>query len=162
MQIVPDAGFPNSIATYAHGLIRDNPSSSRAEAAALYAVITISPRDSEVTIYTDSQTVIDGLRNCSSSVYSNSRLYYKTANFELWAIIERTILTKNLTVLPVKVKAHSGNYLNDFADSLANTAHTASSSILISGMDLASAHDFVLTYDNDVIILSTGNLLGLL
>ncbi|PKC10319.1 hypothetical protein RhiirA5_374770, partial [Rhizophagus irregularis] len=151
MQIVPDAGFPNSIATYAHGLIRDNPSSSRAEAAAIYAVLTISPRDSEVTIYTDSQTAIDGLRSCSSSVYLNSRLYYKTSNFELWAIIERTILSKNLTVLPVKVKAHSGNYLNDFADSLANTAHTASSSILISGMDLASAHDFVLTYDNDIV-----------
>ncbi|GBC44434.2 ribonuclease H-like domain-containing protein [Rhizophagus irregularis DAOM 181602=DAOM 197198] len=151
MQIVPDASFPNFIATYAHGLIRDNPSSSRAEAAAIYAVLTISPRDSEVTIYTDSQTAIDGLRSCSSYVYSNSRLYYKTTNFELWAIIERTILSKNLTVLPVKVKAHSGNYLNDFADSLANTAHTASSSILISGMDLASAHDFVLTYDNDVV-----------
>ncbi|GET63157.1 RNA-directed DNA polymerase from mobile element jockey-like [Rhizophagus irregularis DAOM 181602=DAOM 197198] len=151
MQIVPDAGFPNSIATYAHGLIRDNPSSSRAEAAAIYAVLTISPRDSEVTIYTDSQTAIDGLRSCFSSIYSNSRLYYKTTNFELWAIIERTILSKNLTVLPVKVKAHSGNYLNDFADSLANTAHTASTSILISGMDLASAHDFVLIYDNDVV-----------
>ncbi|GET54516.1 RNA-directed DNA polymerase from mobile element jockey-like [Rhizophagus irregularis DAOM 181602=DAOM 197198] len=151
MQIVPDAGFPNSIATYAHGLIRDNPSSSRAEAAAIYAVLTISPRDSEVTIYTDSLTAIDGLRSCSSYVYSNSRLYYKTENFELWAIIERTILTKNLTVLPVKVKAHSGNYLNDFADSLASTAHIASSSILISGMDLASAHDFVLIYDNDVV-----------
>ncbi|GET54697.1 ribonuclease H-like domain-containing protein [Rhizophagus irregularis DAOM 181602=DAOM 197198] len=151
MQIVPDAGFPNSIATYAHGLIRDNPSSSRAEAAAIYAVLTISPRDSEVTIYTDSQTAIDGLQSCFSSIYSNSRLYYKTTNFELWAIIERTILSKNLTVLPVKVKAHSGNYLNDFADSLANTAHTASSSILISGMDLASAHDFVLIYDNDVV-----------
>ncbi|GET60783.1 ribonuclease H-like domain-containing protein [Rhizophagus irregularis DAOM 181602=DAOM 197198] len=151
MQIVPDAGFPNSIATYAHGLIRDNPSSSRAEAAAIYAVLTISPRDSEVTIYTDSQTAIDGLRSCFSSIYSNSRLYYKTTNFELWAIIERTIFSKNLTVLPVKVKAHSGNYLNDFADSLANTAHTASSSILISGMDLASAHDFVLIYDNDVV-----------
>ncbi|GET63141.1 ribonuclease H-like domain-containing protein [Rhizophagus irregularis DAOM 181602=DAOM 197198] len=152
MQIVPDAGFPNSIATYAHGLIQDNPSSSRAEAAAIYAVLTsISSRDSEVTIYTDSQTAIDGLRSCFSFVYSNSRLYYKTTNFELWAIIERTILSKNLTILPVKVKAHSGNYLNDFADSLANTAHTASSSILISGMDLASAHDFVLTYDNDVV-----------
>ncbi|GET64613.1 ribonuclease H-like domain-containing protein [Rhizophagus irregularis DAOM 181602=DAOM 197198] len=151
MQIVTDAGFPNSIATYAHGLIRDNPSSSRAEAAAIYAVLTISPRDSDVTIYTDSQTAIDGLRSCSSSVYSNSRLYYKTTNFELWAIIERTILSKNLTVFPVKVKAHSGNYLNDFADSLANTAHTASSSILISGLDLASAHDFVLIYDNDVV-----------
>ncbi|GBC51595.2 ribonuclease H-like domain-containing protein [Rhizophagus irregularis DAOM 181602=DAOM 197198] len=151
MQIVPDAGFPNSIATYAHGLIRDNLSSSRAEAAAIYAVLTISPRDSEVTIYTDSQTAIDGLRSCSSSVYSNSRLYFKTTNFELWAIIERTILSKNLTVLPVKVKAHSGNYLNDFADSLANIAHTASSSILISGIKLASAHNFVLTYDNDIV-----------
>ncbi|PKY32860.1 hypothetical protein RhiirB3_451323, partial [Rhizophagus irregularis] len=122
-----------------------------AEAAAIYAVLTISPRDSEVIIYTDSQTAIDGLRSCSSFVYSNSRLYYKTTNFELWAIIERTILSKNLTVFFVKVKAHSGNYLNDFADSLANTAHTASSSILISGMDLASAHDFVLIYDNNVV-----------
>ncbi|PKY37180.1 hypothetical protein RhiirB3_461750, partial [Rhizophagus irregularis] len=47
MQIVSDAGFPNSIATYAYDFIRDNPSSSRAEAAAIYAVLTISPRDSE-------------------------------------------------------------------------------------------------------------------
>ncbi|GET57871.1 RNA-directed DNA polymerase from mobile element jockey-like [Rhizophagus irregularis DAOM 181602=DAOM 197198] len=101
----PDAGFPNSIATYAHGLI--------------------------LTIYTDSQTAIDGLRSCFSSIYSNSHLYYKTTNFELWAIIERTILSKNLTVLPVKVKAHSGNYLNDFADSLTNTAHTASSNYIV-------------------------------
>ncbi|GET64616.1 RNA-directed DNA polymerase from mobile element jockey-like [Rhizophagus irregularis DAOM 181602=DAOM 197198] len=162
MQIVPDAGFPNSIATYAHGLIRDNLSSSRAEAAAIYAVLTISPRDSEVTIYTDSQTAIDGLRSCSSYVYSNSRLYYKTTNFELWAIIERTILSKNLTVFPVKVKGHSGNYLNDFADSLANTAHTASSSILISGMDLASAHDFVLTYDNNIVYLTRFHFISLL
>ncbi|PKK57870.1 hypothetical protein RhiirC2_720940 [Rhizophagus irregularis] len=151
MQIVPDAGFPNSIATYAHGVICDNPSSFRAEATTIYAILTIFPRDSEVTIYTDSQTAIDSLRSCSSFIYSNSQLYYKTTNFELWAIIERTILSKNLTVHPVKVKAHSGNYLNDFADSLANTAHTASSSILISRLDLAFAHDFVLTYDNDVV-----------
>ncbi|PKY33287.1 hypothetical protein RhiirB3_394680 [Rhizophagus irregularis] len=66
---------------------------------------------------------------------------------------------QKLTVLPIKVKAHSGNYLNDFADSLANTAHTASSSILISGMDLASAHDFVITYDNDVVCESNLRLL---
>ncbi|PKK61539.1 hypothetical protein RhiirC2_791674 [Rhizophagus irregularis] len=122
-----------------------------AEAAAIYAVLTGSPRDSEVTIYTDSQTAIDGLRGCSSSIYSNSWLYYKTTNFELWAIIEQTIHSKNLIVLSVKVKAHSSNYLNDFADSLANTAHTASSSILISRLDLTSTHDFVLTYDNDIV-----------
>ncbi|EXX59818.1 hypothetical protein RhiirA5_385803 [Rhizophagus irregularis] len=139
MQIVPDAGFPNSIATYAHGIIRDNPSSSRAEAAAIYAVLTISPCDSEVTIYTDLQTAIDGLRGCSSFSYSNSHLYYKTKNFKLWAIIEQTIRSKNLIVLPIKIKAHSGNYLNDFADFLANTAHISSSSILISGLELAFA-----------------------
>ncbi|GET50333.1 hypothetical protein GLOIN_2v1783661 [Rhizophagus irregularis DAOM 181602=DAOM 197198] len=72
IQIVPDAGFPNSIATHAHGIIQDNPSSSRAEAATIYAVLTISPCNSEVTIYTDSQTAIDGLRGCSTSIYSNS------------------------------------------------------------------------------------------
>ncbi|PKK56475.1 hypothetical protein RhiirC2_829005, partial [Rhizophagus irregularis] len=83
MQIVPDAGFSNSTATYAYGIIWDNPYFFRAEAAAIYAVLTISLRDSEVTIYTDSQTAIDGLRSCFFSVYLNSCFYYKTANFEL-------------------------------------------------------------------------------
>ncbi|PKK57849.1 hypothetical protein RhiirC2_797296 [Rhizophagus irregularis] len=55
------AGFPNSIATYANGIIQDNPSSSRTEADIIYAVLTISLRDSEITIYTDLQTAIDGL-----------------------------------------------------------------------------------------------------
>src|SRR3989337_2990874 len=76
-------------------------------------------------IYTDSQTAIDGLKHCSLSTYSYSRLYYKTTNFELWAIIQKLILDKHLSVLPFKVKAHSNLYWNDFADSLANTAHTA-------------------------------------
>ncbi|EXX65060.1 hypothetical protein RirG_136890 [Rhizophagus irregularis DAOM 197198w] len=61
------------------------PNASHAEAAAIYAALTVSPCDSEVTIYTDSQTAIDGLYGWSSSFYSNSRLYYKTTNFELWA-----------------------------------------------------------------------------
>lgn len=151
VQIVEDAGFSNSIATYAYGIIRDNPSSSHAETAAIYAALTVSPSDSSITIYTDSQTAINGPHGCSSFLFSNSCFYYKTTNFELWTVIERTIHSKRLAIFLIKVKAHSSNYLNDFADSLANTAHSSSSAILISGLDQASAHDFVLIYDNDIV-----------
>ncbi|CAB4430182.1 unnamed protein product [Rhizophagus irregularis] len=119
-------------------------------AAAIYAALSASPANSVVKIYTDSQTAIDDLKRCSSSLYSNSRLYYKTTNFELWAIIQKLINDKNLSVSPFKVKAHSNFYWNDFADSLANTAHTADDSVLISRLDLAAVHDFVLSYDNVV------------
>ncbi|CAB4436307.1 unnamed protein product [Rhizophagus irregularis] len=147
VQVVHDAGFYSSVASYAHGVIKDWPSSSRAEAAAIYAALTVTPPDSTVKICTDSQTAMDGLRLCASSSYMNGRVYYKTTNFELWAIIEKLITSKRLKVLPLKVKAHSDDYWNDFADSLANTAHT-SSAILISGMGQASPHDFVLAYDD--------------
>ncbi|CAB4406665.1 unnamed protein product [Rhizophagus irregularis] len=148
VQIVHDAGFYGSVASHAHGIIKDWPSSSRAEAAAIYAALTVTPPDSTVKICTDSQTAMDGLRLCASSSYMNSRVYYKTTNFELWAIIERLVASKRLKVLPIKVKAHSNDYWNDFADSLANSAHTSSSAILITGMDQASPHDFVLSYDD--------------
>ncbi|CAB4417842.1 unnamed protein product [Rhizophagus irregularis] len=159
VQIVQDSGFLNSIAAYKHGVIHDWPSSSRAEAAAIYAALSASPANSVVKIYTDSQTAIDDLKRCSSSIYSNSHLYYKTTNFELWAIIQKLINDKNLSVSPFKVKVHSNFYWNDFADSLANTAHTADDSVLISRLDLAAIHDFVLSYDN---VLSRFRFLSLL
>ncbi|CAB4416836.1 unnamed protein product [Rhizophagus irregularis] len=149
-KIVHDASFYGSITSYAHGIIKDWPSSSRAEAAAVYAALTVTPSNSTVKIYTDFQTAIDGLRLCASSSYTNSRIYYKTTNFELWAIIETLITSNRLTVLLIKVKAYSNNYWNDFADSLANTAHTSSSAVLIFDMDQASPHDFVLVYDDVV------------
>ncbi|GBC00306.1 hypothetical protein RclHR1_38020001, partial [Rhizophagus clarus] len=123
VQIIPDAGFLNSVATYAHGTIRNWPSSTRAEIAAIYVALSVTPDDSVVSIYTDSQAAIDGLRLCASSTYTNSQFYYKTTNFELWASIECCVREKRLSVFPVKVKGHDGNYWNDFADSLANSAH---------------------------------------
>ncbi|CAB4443106.1 unnamed protein product [Rhizophagus irregularis] len=120
VQIVHDASFYGSVASHAHGIIKDWPSSSRAEAAAIYAALTVTPPDSTVKIYTDSQTAMDGLRLCASSSYMNS------------------------------LKVHSNDYWNDFADSLANAAHASSSAILISGMDQASPHNFVLSYEDVV------------
>ncbi|GBB92779.1 hypothetical protein RclHR1_20540004 [Rhizophagus clarus] len=60
VQLIPDAGYLNSVAIYAHGTIRNWPSSTRAEAAAIYAALRVSPDDSTITIYTDSQAAIDG------------------------------------------------------------------------------------------------------
>ncbi|PKB93421.1 hypothetical protein RhiirA5_441330 [Rhizophagus irregularis] len=53
MQIVPDAAFPTLLLLMHMALFGIIP--------LIYAVLTITPRDSEVTIYTDSQTAIDGL-----------------------------------------------------------------------------------------------------
>ncbi|EXX53873.1 hypothetical protein GLOIN_2v1783661 [Rhizophagus irregularis DAOM 181602=DAOM 197198] len=64
------------------------------------------------------------------------------------AIIQQLIVNKQLSVLPFKVKAHSNFYWNDFADSLANTAHTSDDAILIFRLDLAAVHDYIMTYDD--------------
>ncbi|PKK56996.1 hypothetical protein RhiirC2_721513, partial [Rhizophagus irregularis] len=138
IQIVKDSGFLNSIATYKRSIIHDWPSSSRAEAAAIYAALSASSANSVVHIYTDSQSSIKGLRHCFLFDYSDSRLYHKTTNFKLWAIIQKLIVDKNLSVLPFKVKAYSNFYWNDFADSLANTAHISEDAVLISRLNLAA------------------------
>ncbi|GBC11459.1 RNA-directed DNA polymerase from mobile element jockey-like [Rhizophagus irregularis DAOM 181602=DAOM 197198] len=148
VQVLDGTGFFQSIAAYAYGIIHNWPSSTRAEIAAIHAALTVTPPSSKVTIYIDSQSAIDGLRLCASSSYSNSRLYYKTTNFEFWALIEHLISSKSLSVTAVKVKGHSGNFYNDYADSLANSAHTSSSAILLSDLDQVSPHDFILKYDD--------------
>ncbi|GBC05504.1 hypothetical protein RclHR1_06260010 [Rhizophagus clarus] len=150
VQLIHDAGYLNSVATYAHGTIRNWPSSTRAEAAAIYATLRVSPDDSTITIYTDSQAAIDGLSLCASSSYTNSRLYYKTTNFELWASIEHSIRVKHLTVFPVKVKSHNGNYWNEFADSLASSAHHSDSAPLLPASAYTSSHNVCLVYNNVV------------
>ncbi|GBB96284.1 hypothetical protein RclHR1_27180002 [Rhizophagus clarus] len=150
VQIIPDAGHLNSVATYAHGTIRNWPSSTRAETAAIYAALSVTPADSAVTIYTDSQAAIDGLRLCASSSYTNSRLFYKTTNFELWASIECLVHTKGLAVSPVKVKGHDGNYWNEFADSLANSAHHSDTAPLLPVDAYTSSHPVRLVYDTVV------------
>jgi hypothetical protein len=43
VQVVQDSGFLNSIATFKHGIIHDWPSSSRAEATAIYAALSAYP-----------------------------------------------------------------------------------------------------------------------
>ncbi|GBB86688.1 hypothetical protein RclHR1_13070008 [Rhizophagus clarus] len=147
VQLIPDAGYLNSVATYAHGTIQNWPSSTRAEAAAIYAALSISPDESTISIYTDSQAAIDGLNLCASFSYTNSRLYYKSTNFELWASIESSIRLKLLTVFSVKVKGHDGNYWNEFADSLTNSAHHSDMAPLLPVVAYTSSHNVRLVYE---------------
>ncbi|GET55806.1 hypothetical protein GLOIN_2v1783661 [Rhizophagus irregularis DAOM 181602=DAOM 197198] len=132
------------------------PSLGSAAPLAFAASPLATPPDNHHCFYTDGSLInlgtpdvsMEGLRLCATFSYSNSRLYYKTTNFELWAIIERLISSKFLSVTAVKVKGHSGNFYNDYADSLANSAHTSSSAILLSDLDQVSPHDFLLKYDD--------------
>ncbi|GBC04909.1 hypothetical protein RclHR1_05930019 [Rhizophagus clarus] len=105
VQLIPDAGYLNSVATYAHGTIQNWSSSTRAEAAAIYAALRVSPDDSTITIYTDSQAAIDG---------------------------------------------HDGNYWNEFADSLATSAHHSDMAPLLPVATYTSSHNVRLVYDNIV------------
>ncbi|GES83790.1 ribonuclease H-like domain-containing protein [Rhizophagus clarus] len=150
VQIIHDAGYLNSVATYAHGTIRNWPSSTRAEAAPIYAALSVSLADSTISIYTDSQAAIDGLRLCASSAYTNSHLYCKTTNFELWASIEHFIHAKRFMIYPVKVKGHDENYWNEFADSLTSSAHHSDDAFLLPVADYTSMHHIRLTYDDVV------------
>ncbi|GBC01126.1 hypothetical protein RclHR1_04080004 [Rhizophagus clarus] len=147
VQVIPDAGYLNSVATYTHGTIRNWPSSTRAEIAAIYAALSVTLEDSVISIYTDSQAAIDGLRSCASSTYTNSHFYYKTTNFELWAAIECCIQAKRLSVLSVKINGHDGNYWNEFANSLANSAYQSDDAFLLSEAIISSSHTVRLVYD---------------
>ncbi|PKK59946.1 hypothetical protein RhiirC2_857096 [Rhizophagus irregularis] len=89
---------------------------SMAEAAVLYTALSTTPVNSVVHLYTDSQTAINDLKQCSLLTYSNSRLQS-----------------------PLQ-----------FADSLANTAYVSNESVLISRLDLAAVHDFILVYNGIV------------
>ncbi|GBB96529.1 hypothetical protein RclHR1_27770001 [Rhizophagus clarus] len=146
----PSLPYLNSVATYAFGTICNWPSSTRAEAAAIFATLSVTPDNSVVSIYTDSQAAVDGLRSCASFTYTNSRFYYKTTNFELWASIECCIREKRLSVLPVKVKGHDGNYWNDFANSLANSAHQSDDAFPLPEAIITSSHNVRLVYDDIV------------
>ncbi|GBC05572.1 hypothetical protein RclHR1_00630019 [Rhizophagus clarus] len=121
VQIVPDARYLNSVATYAHGTIRNWPSSTRAEAAAIYAALSITPDDFIVSIYTDSHAAVS---------------------------IECCIRVKRLSVLPVKVKDHDGNYWNEFANSLANSTHQSDDAFPLPEAIISSSYNVRLVYDD--------------
>jgi ribonuclease HI len=99
------------------------PSSSRAELAAVVAALLVAPPNSNITIYTDSASVISCFKTHDSTLQHLPRNIMKSPNYILWLILYDIIKINNLTVDFIKVKAHSGDVNNEAADTLAKISH---------------------------------------
>jgi ribonuclease HI len=96
------------------------PSSTKAELMAIMTALLTCPQHCLVSIYTDSQSSIQLIEN--QTIHENTRKKFKTKNFSIITSIQHIINTLSLKVIFHKIKAHTGNRLNDLVDSLAKSA----------------------------------------
>jgi len=78
----------------------------------------------------------------------------KISNFQIWMTIDYIIQTLDLKVKMVKVKAHSGDRLNDRADQLAKAAAFAAPRLTLKYSNLPEV-SLVLTCDNLIVEASS-------
>jgi ribonuclease HI len=99
------------------------PSSSKAEALAIFTALLTVPEKRKVKIVTDSQTCIDTFRKLSipHPKFTKKKLL-KVNNWSIWTKVLEMVQSKVLTIDLVKIKAHSGNLSNEYADQLAKEA----------------------------------------
>src|SRR6266498_3672691 len=121
--------------------------------ACLSALIVATPK-AKVTIYTDSATTIDSFAKLDHFMQLSVCKKEKTPNFQLWMTIDYIIKALDLTVTMIKVKAHSGDPLNDRADQLAKTAALSTSRLNLIYTNLPGL-SLTLTYDH--LILETSS-----
>src|SRR5581483_5074218 len=98
------------------------PSSTRAELAAIFLVLLVSPENSEVVIHCDSQAAIDGIQDILLLDRRGSltaRTWLKQTNRRLKNYILTIIHEKKIYLSLVKVKAHIGIRFNELADEVA-------------------------------------------
>ena len=90
---------------------------------AMECFIGIEPQDANITIYTDSNYLVQGynqwLKGWVARGYRTSQ-NEEVANRDLWKIIERYKMQYSPVV--VHVRGHAGNEGNELADKLANMA----------------------------------------
>jgi ribonuclease HI len=110
---------PNQGNSFAAG-ITDWPSSHRAELAAITLAILTVPQTSRVEIVTDSASCINTFNKLiKPDPKYTTRRWIKERNWSLWMRLSEIIRKKKLQVHLKKVKAHSGDLLNDKVDKLA-------------------------------------------
>ncbi len=96
-------------------------SSTAPELYAILAALSFTPTNQTLTLFTDSQCALDGLKFLTSSNYSTRHLL-KRPNHSLLAAIRDLLLLRTAIPTFIKVKAHVGILGNEMADRLANSA----------------------------------------
>ena len=87
------------------------------ELLAVFTAILTVTKNSEVEIYTDSKNVIDKWKS-----FRNAQTYRKMnkeKNYLIWGCLMKIVVSLDLKLKFIKVKAHSGNTGNERADFLA-------------------------------------------
>jgi len=98
------------------------PSSTKAEMLACLTALIVASPQTQVHLFTDSAATIDGFSQLDTFKQLSVRKREKTPNFQIWMAIAHIISRLDLKVQLIKVKAHSGDRLNDKADRLAKDA----------------------------------------
>jgi len=114
--------------------------------ACLSALIVASPKV-QITIFTDSTATIAGFDKLKAFLQLSVQKREKTPNFQIWLTIDYIIRALNLMVKMVKVKAYSGDRLNDRADQLAKAAAFTAPRLNLKYMNLPGL-SLVITCDN--------------
>jgi len=92
--------------------------SYKAELFSIIAAISTAPRNSVINIFTDSQSVISKFNNLQLNPTHPNKLF-KFNSWPIWHTLLNIIKSYKLQITFHKVQAHSDNYLNEQADSLA-------------------------------------------
>ncbi|CAB5383565.1 unnamed protein product [Rhizophagus irregularis] len=100
-------------------------SSTRAEIFALLITLLIAPSNSNLTVYTDSASVISNFEKFKFYNFTLvTRQIFKISNNNiLWKIIMDIIKENNLSVNIFKVNAHTDDSLNNYVNNIVSLAH---------------------------------------
>jgi ribonuclease HI len=96
-------------------------SSTRAEIFAILTALIVFPRNSTISIYSDSLATILGYESYVTNHNFSVRTNEKVPNYTLWLTIKYIVDHLNLNVSLVKVKGHSDDVYNNIADHIAKS-----------------------------------------
>ena len=94
-------------------------SSYKAELIAILSAISTCPQSSNITIYTDSQSVISKYNKLISNYHFSSK-FFKFNSWPIWHMLLNLIKAYNINLILYKMQAHTNNIFNNLADFLAN------------------------------------------
>ena len=123
------------------------PFSTKAKILACLTALLVAPLNAKVTLYTDSVAIIIRFDNINTFRNLSVQKKEKISNFQIWLSIAYIIECKNLTLNMVKIKAHSGDRLNDRADNLAKVAASSAPHLNVKYLSIPD-HNLEIACDN--------------